>query len=107
MNAPFPGASVPAIFGDNSPFRNEWLLWFQSLTQPGPIVSVPMAVSPFAYTASRAGSLQIVGGTLSAVSFSRGGTTVTLGTARAIPMANGDVVTITFTGSPTASFIPG
>lgn len=70
-------------------------------------VSVTLTSSPMSYTASGLGHLNINGGTISALSLRRAGSTITLTTSvRMIPMSNADVVSITYTGTPTITFIP-
>lgn len=73
-----------------------------------PIQSVAASSNPVAFTAGADGSLSVQGGTVSLVSFSRGGTALTLGlTGGLIPMAAGDKVTITWVlAAPTLNFIP-
>jgi len=72
-----------------------------------PFVSVTRTSSPMSYTAGAQGHLNINGGTISALSLRRAGSTVTLTTSvRMIPMSNADVVSITYTGTPTITFIP-
>lgn len=72
-----------------------------------PIQTIVPTASPYTFTASAYGSLAISGGTVSAVSLSRSGTTAATGiTAGLIPMANGDSVTITYSGAPTLAFVP-
>lgn len=106
MSATFPGASVPAV-GQGGFFSYPWLTYFQGLSaQPSGPVSLVAGSSPFSYTASGPGTLFINGGTISGVSFKRGGATVSV-SGSSIPMANQDVVTVTFTGSPAFVFIPG
>ena len=105
--APFPGAQVPAL-GLTGLFATPWILYLAKFdAQPGAPLDVALAASPASYTASQPGTLYLVGGTISAVTFTRSGNAVSLGPQRAVPMVNGDVVTVTYTGSVSASFIPG
>ncbi|MEN6505018.1 MAG: hypothetical protein ABFD92_10790 [Planctomycetaceae bacterium] len=72
-----------------------------------PFASVTRTSSPMSYTASGSGHLNINGGSISGLSLRRAGSTITLSaTTLMIPMSNGDLVTITYTGSPTLTFIP-
>jgi len=72
-----------------------------------PIQSVTLTGSPFSYRAGSAGSLSISGGTVSAITLTRNNTSIPLGgTAGTFPVANGDLLTITYSGPPTVSFIP-
>lgn len=80
---------------------------FQGESNGAPIQAVTVGASPYAYTAPQQGALSIQGGTVSAVTLKRGGTTVTLGlTAGLVPVSTGDVVTITYTAAPTLNLIP-
>lgn len=73
-----------------------------------PMQSIAASSNPVVFTAPRDGSLSVQGGTVSLVSFSRGGTAITLGlTGGLIPMATGDKVSITWVlTAPTLNFIP-
>lgn len=105
MTTPFPGALVPAV-GDR-PFNPIWILYLQQFaSQPGPIQPVVLGPSPASFTASGAGSLALSGGTVSGVTLRRG-TVVASVPGGLVPMANNDVVTVTYSAAPTASFIPG
>jgi hypothetical protein len=70
-----------------------------------PIVPVTVGASPFAYTVATGGALALSGGTVSAVTLTRGSTTVPV-SPTSIPARNGDVITITYTAAPTVNFIP-
>lgn len=88
-------------------------MWYRFLTRLAqlsaerPIAAVALGLSPFSYTADTIGHLSVIGGTVSARTLTRGNVTINLGTAQLIPMAAGDVVTITYSVAPTISFIPG
>lgn len=72
------------------------------------IASITVGASPFAYTAPAAGSVLIVGGTVSAVTLKRGSpAAVAVGaTAGSVPVSAGDIVTVTYSAAPTMSFVP-
>lgn len=72
------------------------------------IASITVGASPFAYTAPAAGSVLIVGGTVSAVTLKRGTpAAVSVGaTAGSVPVSAGDIVTVTYSAAPTMSFVP-
>ncbi|MGS0981013.1 hypothetical protein [Burkholderia glumae] len=74
----------------------------------GAIVAVTVGASPFAYTAPAAGTVLIVGGTVSAVTLKRGtASAVSVGaTAGSVPVSAGDIVTVTYSAAPTMSFVP-
>lgn len=73
-----------------------------------PVASITPTGSPFTYTAPFGGSVAVTGGTVSAISVSRQGTSVSTGvTVGLIPVARFDQVVVTYTGAPTMTFIPG
>lgn len=105
----FPTAATPAVEQRSGGwyFTNPWIIWLaQFAAQPGALVPITPTASPFSYTAPGSGSLAINGGTVSARTLTRAGSTAPIG-ASLIPMANGDVATITYSVAPTLSFIPG
>lgn len=70
-------------------------------------VAVVVGASPFAFAATSNGIYIVTGGTLSQMSYTRNGTAVNFGTnTRVISMRRGDTVTVTYTGAPTAAFVP-
>lgn len=85
-----------------------WMRWANILVAPAaPIQPVTPTGSPFEFTAAATGSLFISGGTVSGISFTRASTTIAVApTAATIPMANNDVVEVTYTGSPIFNFVP-
>ena len=72
---------------------------------PLSVSSVTVGASPFDYTASRDGSLSIVGGTVSAVAYVRQGVSTSLGAVTLVPVKSGDTVRITYTVAPTVVLI--
>lgn len=74
---------------------------------PSAVQSISLSPSPMSFVSSANGTLAVVGGSVSAITLTRGGSTVNLGTStRLIPVSNADVVAITYTGTPTMTFIP-
>ncbi|MNY80050.1 hypothetical protein D3C86_2209400 [compost metagenome] len=51
-------------------------------------------------------SLHVAGGTVSAISFKRGTTTLAVGVNQLIPLNPGDQVVITYTVAPTINSVP-
>ncbi len=83
-----------------------WITFFQQFTQaPSQVIDLNVASSPFSYTAVEPGFLVISNGTVSAVTLTRGSTTVT-GVGTLVPVAIGDVVAITYSAAPTVQFFP-
>lgn len=84
-----------------------WNLFFQQFTQPPtPIMDITVGASPFSYVAKQPGMLVISGGTIGAVQFERGTTTISMGTARAFSVEIGDTVITTYSVLPTLKFVP-
>ncbi len=87
-----------------------WQRFFNTL--PGvqkapPPVSATLTGSPFSFTAGALGTVFVAGGTVSQITLTRYGTTVPTGvTSGGISVANGDVVTVTYSGSPSINFVP-
>jgi len=105
VSATFPGASVPAV-GQGGFFTYPWLTWLQQFgSQPGGIAAIPVGPSPFSYTSSGAGAINVVGGTVSSVTLNRAGTIVQANTP--VFVANNDVVTVIYSAPPSMSFVPG
>lgn len=102
-----PTYEVPLLDG-RATNRSWWRFW-QGLylgVPPGPEQSVTVAASPFTYTAPRAGSVIVSGGTVSQIQFTRAASYVTGATAGVIPVGSGDQLTITYSVKPTITFVP-
>lgn len=70
--------------------------------------TIAVGASPYSYTAPSNGSVFVTGGTVSAIAFSRDGTTF-LSTgliAGIIPVRKKDIVRVTYTAAPTMTFVP-
>lgn len=75
--------------------------------QAQPVAAITVGASPFTYTARFSGSVAITGGTVSSITLIRQSTSVATGvTAGLIPVSRLDQVQVTFTGTPTMTFIP-
>jgi hypothetical protein len=86
-----------------------WYRFFQGLytgIAPGPETTLLLGASPYAYTAPSKGFVILSGGTVTAVQFTRAQTTLTGQTAGIFPLDQGDVLTITYSGLPNATFVP-
>jgi len=106
MTAIVPNSNQPLV-DKNGYITQVWQRFLGSLLgSPEAIAPVAVSASPSTFTAAGRGSVAISGGTLTNVTLNRSGTTVSLGTSRAITVANGDVVTVTYTVAPTINFIP-
>ena len=72
-----------------------------------PVQSITPGASPYSYTALFDGHVAVTAGTVSAIALVRQGTSVATGlTVGLIPVSRGDIVTVTYTGTPTMTFIP-
>lgn len=72
-----------------------------------PAQSVTVGASPFTYTAAFDGMLIATGGTVSAIALIRQGTSVATGiTTGLIPLSRTDQVQITYSATPTVTFLP-
>lgn len=81
------------------------LLSGQATGLPSPVTA---GTSPYTYKAAQGGTLIVQGGTVSMVSFSRDGVTNfnTGQTQGMFPLSQGDVLIITYSGTPNFTFVP-
>jgi len=81
-------------------------LWSGQPTAPASAVT--LGSSPFSYQAPSGGTLIIQGGTVSMVSFTRDGITNfnTGQTQGMFPLSQRDTLIMTYTGTPTLTFVP-
>jgi len=89
--------------------QSVWYRFFQDIDNGvphGPEITLTLGASPYTYQATIAGNLLIKGGTVSAVQVTRAATVLTGLTAGYFPLSAGDLLTITYTGLPTAVFYP-
>lgn len=72
-----------------------------------PAQSVTVGASPFSYTAAFDGIVAVTGGTVSAISLIRQGTSVATGiTTGLFPLSRLDTLQVTYSGLPTMTFLP-
>ena len=86
-----------------------WYKFFSALykgTPPSAETALVVGISPWSYSAPAKGFVIIRGGTVSAVTFSRSMTTLTGQTAGIFPLAQGDVLTVSYSGLPTMTWVP-
>lgn len=107
--------TAPIVPNSNQPLVDKlgyvtpiWQRFFGALLgAPAAISAVPVSASPTSFTASQRGTVGISAGTLTSVTLSRAGTTISLGsTTRSVTVAPNDVVTVSYTVAPTINFIP-
>ena len=89
--------------------QSVWYRYFQDVfqgTPPANESSISVGASPFRYTATQKGFVILSGGTVTAVQFNRSVTTLTGQTSGIFPLSQGDVLTVTYSGLPTMTFVP-
>lgn len=94
---------------DKDVMRASWRRWFSGTdngTPPAAEAAITVGASPFAYQATQKGFVIITGGTVSSIQFTRTGTYATGITAGIVPVSLADVVTVTWSGKPTMTFVP-
>lgn len=103
-----PSSRQPIALKDGT-VTTPWQRFFNALVRAAaPAAAVTVGASPFSFTAGSFGYLAVSGGTVSGITITRGTTVIPTGqTSGMIPVANMDVVTITYSGLPTVNFIPG
>ena len=80
---------------------------FQPPVLGSAIQAITPGASPYTYRTQQEGTLSVVGGTMSALSLTRSGVSVSLAVSTPmIPLSPGDTVTITYTVAPTLKLIP-
>lgn len=107
-NAAIVPSSAQAIADPTGRVTTPWQRFFNALVSASaPIQTVTVGASPFSFRAGSGGSLAISGGTVSSITLTRYTVTAPTGaTSGIIPVSNGDVVTITYSGLPTVNFVP-
>jgi hypothetical protein len=91
--------------------EKDWFLFWANLfggLPPGNETALTIGASPYTYTAGVKGSLIVSGGTVSAIAFSRNGSTFysTGQAAGMFPLNARDSLRITYTVLPTVVFVP-
>lgn len=111
---PTPNTNAPIADPQTGRVTVEWLNFFQKLTGPaGPAVSITATGSPFTYTAPSAGTM-VLNTAVNSLSLVRGRDPISLPAAPVlipaspslIPMAAGDRLLVTYTVTPTMTFLP-
>jgi|KBSSwiStaDraftv2_1062776.scaffolds.fasta_scaffold00686_14 hypothetical protein len=86
-----------------------WRRWFSATdtgTPPAAEASITVGASPFTYQATQKGFVIVTGGTVSSIQFTRTGTYSTGQTAGVFPVSLADILTVTWSGKPTMTFVP-
>lgn len=110
---PFPVLHAPVVDPQTGIITVAWqkllsTLWQRTggINAGGVILALTPGASPWTYTLPANGMLQIAGGTVSAVSFNRGGTAIPLPTAGMWYGMLGDQFQVTYSHAPTGNFVP-
>lgn len=106
-----PAYPTPIVDPKSRNTTKDWYFFFAGLFQglpPEKEVGVTLTGSPFVYSAPKKGSVIVSGGTVSAIDFSRDGTTFysTGATAGMFTVNKSDLLRITYTVAPTVTFVP-
>jgi hypothetical protein len=83
-----------------------WNFYLQQFTQAPPnIADVTLSASPFSYTSKEPGNVSVTGGTVSAITLTRGQITIDVTGMKLIPVAIEDTITVTYSVLPTIKFL--
>jgi len=102
-----PTYETPIAQGNNT--STPWYRWFQSIDTgipPSTESTVKLTGSPLTYTAPVKGFLIVHGGTVTSIAFTRVSTYTTGQTQGTFPLSAGDKLVITYTGTPTLTWVP-
>ena len=84
----------------------QWAVRISQLSAEQPIEPLTVTASPYVYTASTIGNVFVSGGTVSSIVLTRSGVSLTVPENIFIPVTANDTVTVTYSGLPTATFVP-
>jgi hypothetical protein len=85
-----------------------WYRFMQAMhlgIAPNQEVGITVKASPFTYIAPQGGFVIVNGGTVSKIQFTRTGTYTTGQTAGLFPVSLGDQIIVTYSGTPTMTFV--
>lgn len=104
-----PNFNVPLVVGNVT--SKDWFFFWSNLFKglsPGNESAITVGASPYTYNAIVKGSVIVSGGTVSAIAFSRDGTTfyTTGQTAGMFTLNAQDRLRVTYTVLPTMTFVP-
>lgn len=84
-----------------------WQSFFQQFTQAPPgASSLVVTASPFDYVAREPGLIAVVGGTVSALTLTRGTVSIDVSGEKLIQVSIKDTVTVTYSVLPVIQFLP-
>lgn len=101
-----PPTSIPLTdFSGN--LNTAWQGFFQQFTQAPPgASSLVVGASPFAYIVREPGLIAVAGGTVSALTLTRGTVTIDVSGEKLILVSVKDTITVTYSVLPTIQFLP-
>lgn len=88
-----------------------WIQYLQQFTiAPPSFMDIIVGTSPFEFQSAEPGNIFISGGTVTGITLTRGGDTITVfpstANPRMVPVAVADIVEVTYSVLPTIKFIP-
>lgn len=84
-----------------------WNSFFQQFTQqPAKTNNITVTASPFKYQAGEPGQVSLVGGTISALTLTRGTKTVDVTGLKLVMLEISDTLTVTYSVLPALTFFP-
>jgi hypothetical protein len=84
-----------------------WISWFQQFSQaPSAAIILVVGPSPFAYQTRQPGLINVHGGTVSAITITRGTVVIDVNGQKLIPISIKDTITVTYSVKPTMLFLP-
>lgn len=93
----------------NGNMATSWRRWLHDTdvgTPPAAEAVITVGASPFAYQATQKGFMIVTGGTVSNIQITRTGTYSTGQTSGVFPLSLADILTVTWSGKPTLTFVP-
>ena len=106
----FPNYNMPFTLPDGTvnPLWRNFLQGVYTATNPGQPTVVQATGSPLVFQPKSAGTLYVIGGSVSALTIQRADTIVHTQAANSgFRIALGDTVTVTYSVAPTMTFMPG
>lgn len=104
---PLPNRVNPFVQQIGGRIASPWDSYLQQFTQAPPsVMAVTAGASPFSYTVKEPGCVAVSGGTVSAITFTRGNVSIDVTGQKLIPVCIQDIITVTYSVLPTIRFIP-
>lgn len=101
------GRAVKELTQPVTDAQNQEEMVLQPTVTGSAIQTIILGASPYTYRTQTQGTLSVIGGTMSDLSLTRAGMTISLATSTPmIPLSPGDAVSITYTVAPALKLIP-